>query len=200
MPSPLRLARAVLVAGAVLYLLSFIAVVVVSRSDQRRPADVIVVLGAAQYNGKPSPVFRARLDHALALWRESLATRVVVAGGLATGDRESEAAVGARYLVDQGVPPDAAAGVPEGRDTRGSMAAVAAWMAQAGLDTALLVSDPFHMLRLRLEAKREGLTAWTSPTATSPISANWRRELAYLAGEALKVPVSLAQALVARLP
>ena len=77
----LRVVRGVLLAVVVLYLASFIAVVLVSRRDQRHPAEAIAVLGAAQYNGKPSPVFRARLDHAITLWRDSLGPRIVVTGG-----------------------------------------------------------------------------------------------------------------------
>jgi len=191
----LRLVRGVLIVAAALYVASFIAVLLVSRRDQRHPAEAIVVLGAAQYNGKPSPVFRARLDHAITLWKEGLSPRIVVTGGQATGDRESEAAVGARYLIAQGVPEAATAGVPVGHDTQGSMVAVANWMHERALESALLVSDPFHLLRLRLEASDVGLTAWTSPTTTSPISANRRREAGFLAGEALKVPVALVRSL-----
>ncbi|HXE56489.1 MAG TPA: YdcF family protein [Gemmatimonadales bacterium] len=177
-------------AGTLAYAVSFGLVLLASREDQRRPADAIVVLGAAQYNGRPSPVLRARLDHALELYRAGLAPLVVVTGGIGTGDRESEATVGRRYLVSNGVPPSAVVVRPEGRTTEASMRAVAEWVRDRDLRRVLLVSDPFHMCRLRLEARRVELEAHTSPTRTSPISENPRRELAYLAAEALKVPVA----------
>jgi uncharacterized SAM-binding protein YcdF (DUF218 family) len=178
------------------YVVSFIAVVVVSRRDGRRHAHVIAVLGAAQYNGRPSPVFRARLDHAAALYKAGLAPVVVVMGGKAEGDRESEAAVGQRYLRDHGVPRRAALAVPEGRNTEASIIALADWMGPRALDSVLLVSDPFHLLRLELEARRHGLVAATSPTTTSPISRRWRHELPFLAAEALKLPVALARSVI----
>jgi uncharacterized SAM-binding protein YcdF (DUF218 family) len=158
-------------------------VLVVSQQDQRRQADAIVVLGAAQYNGRPSPVLRARLDHALGLYREKLAPLVVVTGGIGRGDTTSEALVGQRYLVAHGIPEDAVVVQGEGRTTMASMNAVTAWLRARGLRRALLVSDPFHMFRLRLEARRTGLEAYTSPTESSPISENPVLELRYLFAE-----------------
>ena len=165
------------------------AVIAASREDQRRPAEAIVVLGAAQYNGKPSPVLRARLDHAAGLFHDGLAPRIVVLGGRAEGDHESEARVGARYLVEHGVPDTSAVAISEGRSTSASMAALALWGRDHGLQTVLLVSDPFHALRLQIEARQAGLQGLTSPTRTSPISERWTREWAYLLSEALKVPL-----------
>ena len=192
MPSRLRrVAVAVVAAPVLLYLLCFVSVVLVARRDQRRPADAIVVLGAAQYNGKPSPVLRARLDHALTLYREGLAPLVVVTGGIGAGDRVSEATVGQQYLTQQGVPPGAIVVRPEGRSTEASMTAVAAWATERGLTRLLLVSDPFHMLRLRLETSGTGLTAYTSPTRTSPISRRAASELFFIGQEAWKIPVVL---------
>lgn len=184
-----RIILAVLAAVLFGYLACFVAVLLVSREDQRHPADAIVVLGAAQYNGKPSPVLRARLDHALGLYREGLAPTVVVTGGIGEGDRVSEATVGRQYLVAQGVPSRAVVVRPEGRSTQVSIRAVAQWAREHGVGRVLLVSDPFHMLRLRLEASHAGLPAWTSPTRSSPISASRREELLYLAAEAWKIPV-----------
>jgi uncharacterized SAM-binding protein YcdF (DUF218 family) len=185
-----RLLLAVLLLGALAYLVAFIAVLVVSRQDQRRPADAVVVLGAAQYNGHPSPVLRARLDHARLLYRQGLAPLIIVTGGIGTGDRESEATVGRRYLVAQGIPDSAVVVRPEGRSTEASMHSVAAYLRDRDLSPVLLVSDPFHMLRLRLEARSEHLEAYTSPTRTSPISDSHRLELGYMAAEALKTPVA----------
>ncbi len=172
------------------YCTALAMVITASREDQRRPVDAIVVLGAAQYNGRPSPVLRARLDHALILYRAGLAPTVVVTGGVAEGDRTSEAEVGGRYLQSNGVPDSAVAVVPEGRSTQASIGSVATWLRDRQLRTVLLVSDPFHMLRLRLEARRLHLRAYTSPTTTSPISLSVRRELLYFAAEAFKVPVA----------
>jgi uncharacterized SAM-binding protein YcdF (DUF218 family) len=152
--------------------------------------EAIVVLGAAQYNGRPSPVLRARLDHAWDLYGAGLAPRVVITGGTAEGDRESEASVGGRYLAARGVPDSALVVLSEGRSTEASIKGLARWGAAHGIGSVLLVSDPFHMLRLELEARRAHLTAYPSPTRTSPISGHWRDEWWYFATEALKVPVA----------
>ena len=158
-----------------------------AREDQRRTAGAVVVLGAAQYNGKPSPVLRARLDHALELQREGLAPLIVVTGGIGSGDRESEATVGRRYLLGQGVPDSAVVVLAKGQDTDETMDAVADWVRSRALTDVLLVSDAFHMARLRVVAHRHGLTAWTSPATASPISGT--REWGYLLEEGLKLPV-----------
>jgi uncharacterized SAM-binding protein YcdF (DUF218 family) len=177
-------------AGVIVYTISLVMVLVVSQQDERRPVDAIVVLGAAQYNGRPSPVLRARLNHALSLYREDLAPLVVVTGGIGRGDTTSEALVGRRYLVSHGIPERAVAAQGEGRTTKASMSAVTAWLRARGLRRVLLVSDPFHMFRLRLEARRTGLEAYTSPTESSPISDNPVLELRYLFAEGFKIPVA----------
>jgi uncharacterized SAM-binding protein YcdF (DUF218 family) len=183
----------ILAAGSI-YTIALVTVLVVSQQDQRQPADAIVVLGAAQYNGRPSPVFRARLDHALQLYREGLAPRLVVTGGVGRGDTMSEATVARHYLLNRRVPPEAVVSQPQGRSTQASMTAVAGWLEAAHLRRVILVSDPFHMFRLRLEARRTGLEAYTSPTDSSPISDNPVLELRYLAAEALKIPVAWLRA------
>jgi uncharacterized SAM-binding protein YcdF (DUF218 family) len=185
-----RLAIPILLAAAVVYTSSLVMVLVVSQQDQRQPVDAIVVLGAAQYNGRPSPVFRARLDHALGLYRQKLAPLVVVTGGIGRGDTMSEALVGTRYLKSQGIPGDSVAAAGEGRTTKTSMTAVAAWLRPKHITRVILVSDPFHMFRLRLEARRTELQAFTSPTDSSPISNNPNLELRYLLAEGFKVPVA----------
>jgi uncharacterized SAM-binding protein YcdF (DUF218 family) len=185
-----RLAIPVLLAVAVVYTSSLIMVLVVSQQDQREPVDAIVVLGAAQYNGRPSPVFRARLNHALGLYREHLAPLVVVTGGVGRGDTMSEALVGERYLRTQGIPADSVAAAGEGRTTKTSMTALAEWVRPRHITRVILVSDPFHMFRLRLEARRTELQALTSPTESSPISENPVLELRYLLAEGFKVPVA----------
>ena len=183
----------VLLAGTIVYTVSLIMVLVVSQQDQRRPVDAIVVLGAAQYNGRPSPVLRARLDHALGLYRDGQAPVVIVTGGVGRGDTTSEAAVGRRYLVAHGVPERAVVAQSEGRNTRASMNGVQEWLRTRRLHRVLLVSDPFHMCRLRLEARRTALEAYTSPTESSPISHNPVLELRYLLAEAFKIPVAWAR-------
>ena len=180
----------VLFAAGLVYTVALAAVLVASQHDQRRPVDVIVVLGAAQYNGRPSPVLRARLDHAITLYREGYAPLIVVTGGVGRGDTTSEASVGQRYLVRHEVPLEDVVVQPVGRSTRTSMTAVGGWLRDRGLRRVLLVSDPFHMFRLRLEARRIRLEAYTSPTESSPISANPVLELRYLFAEGLKVPIA----------
>ena len=191
MPRVLRHALVLAVlTGVIVYTISLAMVLVVSQQDERRPVDAIVVLGAAQYNGRPSPVLRARLNHALSLYREELAPLVVVTGGIGRGDTTSEAVVGQRYLVAHGIPDVAVVAQGEGRTTKASMSAVTAWLQARGLRRVLLVSDPFHMFRLRLEARRTALDAYTSPTESSPISDNPVLELRYLFAEGFKIPVA----------
>jgi uncharacterized SAM-binding protein YcdF (DUF218 family) len=180
----------VLLVGAMVYTVALVMVLVTSQQDQRQPVDAIVVLGAAQYNGHPSPVLRARLDHALGLYRERLAPLVVVTGGVGRGDTTSEAMVGRRYLVARGIPPEAVVARGVGHTTMASMNAVARWLRTRGLRRVLLVSDPFHMFRLRLEARRIAIEAYTSPTQSSPISSNPVLELRYLFAEGFKIPVT----------
>ena len=151
----------------VLWIVSVSAVVMWSGRDEARPAQAIVVLGAAQYAGKPSPVLRARLDHALDLWNRHLASLLILTGGTGAGDTTSEADVGRSYARRHGVPDSAILVENAGRTTSESMRAVAGMLEVRGLQSALLVSDPFHMLRLRILARRFGFTPYTSPTRTS---------------------------------
>ena len=190
-----QLVALVLLAGTIVYTVSLIMVLVVSQQDQRQPVDAIVVLGAAQYNGRPSPVLRARLEHAIELYRDGEAPIVIVTGGVGRGDTTSEAAVAARYLAAHGVPDTAVVVQGEGRNTRASMNAVREWLRARRLHRVLLVSDPFHMFRLRLEARRTSLEAYTSPTESSPISHNPVLELRYLLAEGFKIPVAWARSL-----
>lgn len=186
-----RITRAVAALVALLWLVSLTAVLLWERRDDARPAAAIVVLGAAQYDGRPSPVLRARLDHALGLWRRRLAPRVIVTGGLGDGDTTSEGAVGRRYLLKHDVPDAAILVEGRGRTTDESLAAVAALMDRSASHEVILVSDPFHMLRLSILADRYGLHAHTSPTRTSPISGNPAVSLRYTVSESFKVPVVL---------
>jgi len=161
----------------------------VSRLDQRPRVDAILVLGAAHYNGKPSRVLRARLDHAVELYQARLATVIVVTGGMAEGDRVSEATVSSKYLSEHGIPSEAIVVRPVGRNSQESIASAAEWLDDHDKRSVLLVSDPFHMARLIAESRAHGLLVWVSPTRTSPISSRPLEEIGRFAGEALKVPV-----------
>ena len=185
-----RVLTVIVVAMFVLWASSAAAVLVWSSRDEAQPAQVIVVLGAAQYAGKPSPVLRARLDHALNLWDRHLASLLILTGGTGAGDTTSEAAVGRNYARKHGVPDSAILVENEGRTTSESMRAVAGMLEVRGLQTALLVSDPFHMLRLRILARRFGFTPYTSPTRTSPISPNREARWKYIFSESLKAPLA----------
>ena len=173
-----------------LWVISAAAVMIWSSRDEARPADAIVVLGAAQYAGRPSPVLRARLDHALDLWRRHLGKILILTGGTGTGDTTSEAAVGRTYAIKREVPDTVILTETQGRTTSESMRAVAGMLEARGLQTALLVSDPFHMLRLRILARRFGFTPYTSPTQTSPISPNREQRWKYIFSESIKAPLA----------
>jgi uncharacterized SAM-binding protein YcdF (DUF218 family) len=140
-----------------------------ARTDGDRPVDAVVVLGAAQYAGNPSPIFAARLQHAITLYEDGLAPRIVTVGGNREGDEYTEASAGRRYLVDRGVPTNAVVAVGEGSDTLASLQAVAVRAEREGWQSVLIVSDPWHSLRARTMAEDTGLRAWTSPTRSGPI-------------------------------
>jgi uncharacterized SAM-binding protein YcdF (DUF218 family) len=149
----------------------------VGQVDGRRPADAIVVMGAAQYDGRPSPVFAARLDHAIELYEAGLAPYLVVTGGRQEGDRTTEAASARAYAVARGVPESAILAEDTGRTTLESLRNVAALFGDHGLTSALFVSDRMHMLRVLRLARDEGITGYSSPTTTSPSDATAQRTL-----------------------
>ena len=136
--------------------------------DERRPADAIVVLGAAQFNGTPGGVFQARLEHAVALYHDKLARYLVVTGGKLPADRTTEAATARAWAVAHGVPPEAILAEDQGRTTLESLESVGAIFREHGLTTGLFVSDETHMLRVLRMASDQGIVAWGSPTRTSP--------------------------------
>jgi uncharacterized SAM-binding protein YcdF (DUF218 family) len=127
-------------------------------------ADAILVLGAAQYEGDPSPVFAGRLDHAHLLYDQGRADRVVVLGAGRPGDASTEAEAGRDYLLEQGVPAAALVALPVGSTTLESMEAAAAWMQERDLGSAFLVSDPWHNLRVRRMASDLGIQGYVSAT------------------------------------
>ena len=172
------------------YAISLTQVYLTGRSDQvgdATPADAIVVLGAAQYDGRPSPQLAARLDHVVTLYEQGVAPVVVVTGGKQPNDRFTEAESSAQYLVDRGVPAEAIVMESSGRTTYESMAGTADLLDQRGLDRVVVVTDPYHALRSRLIAQDVGLTAYVSPTPTSVVRGGSaaRRHLAEAAAVAL---------------
>ena len=136
--------------------------------DERRPVDAIVVLGAAQFNGRPGGVFAARLDHAVALWKEGIAPYLVVTGGKLPGDKTTEAATARAWAMQRGVPAEAILSEDRGRTTFESLEAVAGIFREHGLRSGVFVSDETHMLRVLRMASDQGMVAWGSPTRTSP--------------------------------
>lgn len=175
-----RLVKVAVLAALVYLVVTFVQVWQTAHQDQARPAGAIVVLGAAQYNGAPSPDLAARLTHALALWKEGMASRIIVTGGKQKGDRHTEAGASALWLEARGVP---SANIVEvgGSDTWQSMSGVATAVgANATLgatvaassttgSSVVLVSDPFHEKRASMMASALGLTPYVSPTRSSPI-------------------------------
>ena len=173
------------------WLLSLVGVYVWERRDTARPAPAIVVLGAAQYVGRPSPVLRARIDHAIDLWRRGLAPRIIFTGGFGDRDTTSEAAVGQRYAIEHGVPPRAILIENSGPLDGGIAAAGRArsWMPSRRA-TVILVSDPFHMLRLSILARRFGMTPTRRRRARVRSRTSWRESWKYALGESIKVPIA----------
>ncbi|HXV92992.1 MAG TPA: YdcF family protein [Pseudonocardia sp.] len=155
----------------------------VARLDDRQPVDAVVVLGAAQYDGEPSSIFAARLRHAQALYEQGLAPRIVTTGGSQEGDAYTEAEAGRAYLIERGVPARAVVAVGEGRDTLGSLRAVAERAEAEGWSSALVVSDPWHSLRARTMARDSGLEAWTSPTRSGPVVQTRETQARYIVRE-----------------
>jgi len=145
----------------------------VGKSDQARAVDAIVVLGVAQYDGRPSPQLQARLDHVLELWQEGLSPLVITTGGNQPGDRFTEAETSANYLIvgltGVAIPAESIVQENTGSTTRESLIAVRDIMQSRGLHSVLIVTDPYHSLRSRLIAQALGLVSFISPTRTSPL-------------------------------
>lgn len=181
-----RLTRRVfkLVALVLVLYLGFSALQVfwASRRDEAAQADAIVVFGAAQYNGSPSPVFRARLDHAARLYDDGIASTIWVTGGSGVAGEETEASVASRYLIrEHGVDADDVRLEVQGKDSWNQLAAVARILRREGATDVVLVSDAFHNARIKAIAEELGLDPKASATATSPISG--RKEAEYLMRE-----------------
>jgi uncharacterized SAM-binding protein YcdF (DUF218 family) len=202
------------------WLLTLAAIVLWAERNASTSADVIVVLGAAQYDGRPSPVLKARLDHGVALYKEGRAPYMLLTGGRRLGDAVSEAVAGQRYSVRQGVPVSAIILEGVSRTTLASIQSTARLLREraellkdsTASDSArgnsvaatrrtrvLLVSDPFHMLRVTVLARMYGLDPLSSPTRTSPISASRSVALEYVFRESVALPADIAAGLWDRL-
>ncbi len=184
-----RILAVVLLVAAVAvgyFLVSFWQVRSAGVTDQARPVDAIVVMGAAQYDGRPSPQLAARLDHVVELWGQGFAPMVVVTGGKQLGDRFTEASASADYLIERGVPASAIVQEDAGTTTYESLDTVASLLGD-DLDTVLVVTDPYHALRSRLTAQEVGFTAYASATPTSVVTGS--NELRRQVGEAVGVAV-----------
>jgi uncharacterized SAM-binding protein YcdF (DUF218 family) len=153
----------------------------VARQDERPRSDAIVVLGAAQFDGRPSKVFASRLDHAADLFEEGVAPRVVTLGGGLPGDRFTEAQSGATYLKERGVTSVLAVG--EGNDTLQSLRALERALQGRGWHSIVLVTDPWHSLRSRRMAQDLGFEVHTSPTRSGPAVQTRGTEVRYIARE-----------------
>jgi uncharacterized SAM-binding protein YcdF (DUF218 family) len=172
--------RSYLAAGRLLFLLvtgtgalwgaTLLLVLLAGARPVLRPADAILVLGAAQYNGRPSPVFRARLEYALELYRDGYADRLIFTGGVGARDTLAEADVARRWALARDVPPEAILVERQGVTSAQSVMAAGDLMRAHGLQSALIVSDPFHMLRLELLARRAGIHPLRAPTPISPFA------------------------------
>jgi uncharacterized SAM-binding protein YcdF (DUF218 family) len=177
-----------LVAAAVTVVVVTVAVTAfavwwVARQDSHPRSDVLIVLGASQYNGRPSEVFAARLDHARDLYRDGVAPRVITVGGSRPGDAYTEAEAGANYLAARGVPRSALVVVGQGDDTLMSLRAAATVMNAHGWRGAVLVTDPWHSLRSRQMASDLHIAAHTSPERTGPVMHGRTTEIRYIGRE-----------------
>ncbi|MDA0203979.1 MAG: YdcF family protein [Acidobacteria bacterium] len=170
-----RLIGSCLVAGIVVFGIVFYQVWRQSGIDEAQPADVIVVLGAAQYWGRPSPVLKARLDHALDLYRRELAPRIIATGGQGPGAKFSEGEVSRRYLSENGVPAEYVSVESSGQSTMQSTAAVAEMMDQMQLTSCIVVSDDYHIHRAKKMLEEHGLTVYGSPRGAPAEGNAWAR-------------------------
>lgn len=172
-----RLTLAVAVLGAVYVGGTFVQVYRASRHDGARPADAIIVLGAAQYNGQPSPVLRDRLDHALDLYRLGVAPTLVLTGGRQEGDRFTEATTGYNYLRNAGVPDEALLKEVDGTNTWESLSAAARFLIERGDHDVVLVTDGYHAKRVNTIADDLGLDASVSPSRNRLSTASEAKQL-----------------------
>lgn len=169
----------VFVALAAYVALTYRAISRQANTDETRNAEAIVVFGAAQYYGKPSPVFKARLDHALSLYRRGLGPLVITTGA-GTDAKFTEGGVGRDYLIAAGIPDTAVIAETQSSDTSDSAQRVASILRKNGMSSCVAVSDGYHMYRIKLMMAEQGITAYGAPRAsTRPLSGR-ERSLSYL--------------------
>jgi uncharacterized SAM-binding protein YcdF (DUF218 family) len=149
-----------------------------STIDEARRADAIIVLGAAEYRGKPSPVLEARLNHALFLYLKHLAPRVITTGGAGGDPVFTEGSVGRSYLAERGVPPEAIVVEREGETTAQSVAAVVEIMRRMNLKSAIVVSDGYHIFRVKKMLESSGMMVFGSPRPSVP-PGGWQEQWQY---------------------
>jgi uncharacterized SAM-binding protein YcdF (DUF218 family) len=178
-----RVVLAVLLAAVLVVVSTALAIWWTARADARPRSDAIVVLGSAQYNGKPSAIFAARLEHARKLFAQGVAPVVVTVGGNRAGDNFTEAEAGRDYLAHEGVPATALLAVPKGSDTLESMRDVGAVFREHGWSTAVLVTDPWHVMRAERMADDSGMTATASPTRQGPAVQSRSTQFQYILRE-----------------
>jgi uncharacterized SAM-binding protein YcdF (DUF218 family) len=148
-------------------------------ASQVGQTDVIIVLGAAQYDGTPSPVFAGRLDHALLLYQQGRAATVMIVGSKEPGDTHTEAQAGRDYLVSKGIPAASVVAEPVGRTTYTSLVGAANYMEAHGMQSAFLVSDPWHNARIERMASDLGFSGYASATWTSAAHSEDTRFVGY---------------------
>jgi uncharacterized SAM-binding protein YcdF (DUF218 family) len=178
-----RVVWAAVLAAVLVVVSTALAIWWIARQDSRPHSDAIVVLGSAQYNGRPSAIFAARLEHARALFAAGVAPVVVTVGGNRTGDNFTEAEAGRDYLAHEGVPGSALLAVPQGSDTLESMRDVASVFRQRGWTTAVLVTDPWHVMRADRMADDSGIAAVGSPTRQGPAVQTRNTQFQYIVRE-----------------
>ena len=160
-----------------------VAIYLAARSIQTRPVDAIVVMGAAQFNGRPSAVLKARLDTTFDVWEDGIAPLIIVTGGKLPGDQFTESEASRDYLIDLGVPERAILLENEGRTSQTSLQRVASIARERDVHSVLIVSDGFHLFRSKLIADRNGLDAYGMPAQNSPISTWSTTEFEYIVRE-----------------
>lgn len=170
----------------------FFKIIATSQLDETGKSDAIVVLGAAEYAGKPSPVFEARLNHALELFNKDLAPLIITTGGTYPNEKFSEGEVGKKYLENKNIPAEKIIAETQSLTTQENLAGVAKIAAEKNIKKIILVSDPFHMYRAKKIAERMGFTVFVSSTRKSPISKNKWLELRYMGRELLLTVRDLA--------
>lgn len=178
-----RLLAGVVLAAVAVFGITAFHVWSIARQDHRDKVDAIVVLGASQFDGRPSSILAARLDHAARLLKTGVAPRIITVGGSMPTDRFTEAAAGKRYLESYGLPAAKVFAVEKGDDTLESMRALAPFMAKHGWHSAVLVTDPWHEARTRRIARDQGIEATTSPSRSGPAVATRATQARYIGRE-----------------